>query len=329
MARSNEAVSMTVFEGKSLGIAVGKIFDRLADNNSLGEDGGILISVRKSGAEVKASPEKIVKEPQKQTESELQKKESRATVYVFESEEDTKTREIAEKYGITVTKAEFLKHLFSENPGITIGKQEELAGYSSKRLIREINEQISLKPVVVKTTFEKASEETTEETAALETTEAVSEQKSAALDTGDERESTKNDGLSEMQRRRKALEAGESVDWVDQETNRELGDPDEKDRHSSNSRTSPTETVPQKTAEPKTTEPKTEEPKTEEPETAEPGTTASETVPPETAPPTAPETTAAVTETTAASGMLTPETKTPAYLRGPGFEDPDNPKNQN
>ena len=29
MARSNEAVSMTVFEGKSLGIAVGKIFDRL------------------------------------------------------------------------------------------------------------------------------------------------------------------------------------------------------------------------------------------------------------------------------------------------------------
>ena len=36
MARSNEAVSMTVFEGKSLGIAVGKIFDRLADNNSLG-----------------------------------------------------------------------------------------------------------------------------------------------------------------------------------------------------------------------------------------------------------------------------------------------------
>ena len=327
MARSNEAVSMTVFEGKSLGIAVGKIFDRLADNNSLGEDGGILISVRKSGAEVKASPEKIVKELQKQTESELQKKESRATVYVFESEEDTKTREIAEKYGITVTKAEFLKHLFSENPGITIGKQEELAGYSSKRLIREINEQeyqISLKPVVVKTTFEKASEETTEEstpeeTAALETTEAVSEQKSGALDTGEERESTKNDGLSEMQRRRKALEAGESVDWVDQETNRELGDPDEKDRHSSNYRTSPTETVPQKTTGPKTAEPKT----------AEPGTTASETVPPETAPPTAPETTAAVTETTAASGMLTPETKTPAYLRGPGFEDPDNPKNQN
>lgn len=332
MARSNEAVSMTVFEGKSLGIAVGKIFDRLADNNSLGEDGGILISVRKSGAEVKASPEKIVKELQKQTESELQKKESRATVYVFESEEDTKTREIAEKYGITVTKAEFLKHLFSENPGITIGKQEELAGYSSKRLIREINEQeyqISLKPVVVKTTFEKASEETTEEstpeeTAALETTEAVSEQKSGALDTGEERESTKNDGLSEMQRRRKALEAGESVDWVDQETNRELSDPDEKDRHSSNSRTSPTETAPQKTTEPKTAEPGTAEPKT-----AEPGTTASETVPPETAPPTAPETTAAVTETTAASGMLTPETKTPAYLRGPGFEDPDNPKNQN
>lgn len=327
MARSNEAVSMTVFEGKSLGIAVGKIFDRLADNNSLGEDGGILISVRKSGAEVKASPEKIVKELQKQTESELQKKESRATVYVFESEEDTKTREIAEKYGITVTKAEFLKHLFSENPGITIGKQEELAGYSSKRLIREINEQeyqISLKPVVVKTTFEKASEETTEEstpeeTAALETTEAVSEQKSGALDTGEERESTKNDGLSEMQRRRKALEAGESVDWVDQETNREMGDPDEKDRHSSNYRTSPTETVPQKTTGPKTTGPKTAEPKT-----AEPGTTASETVPP-----TATETTAAVTETTAASGMLTPETKTPAYLRGPGFEDPDNPKNQN
>ena len=317
MDRSNEAVSMTAFEGKSLGIAVGKIFDRLADNNSLGEDGGILISVRKSGAEVKASPEKIVKELQKQTESELQKKESRATVYVFESEEDAKTREIAEKYGITVTKAEFLKHLFSENPGITKGKQEELAGYSSKRLIREINEQeyqISLKPVVVKTTFEKASEETTEEsipeeTAALETTEAASEQESGSLDVGEETESTKNDGLSEMQRRRKALEAGESVDWVDQETSREQGDPDEKDRHSSNSWTSTPETAPPKTTEPKTTEP--------------------ETALPETAPPTALETTAAVTETTAASGMLTPETKTPAYLRGPGFEDPDNPRNQN
>lgn len=57
------------------------------------------------------------KELQKQTESELQKKESRATVYVFESEEDTKTREIAEKYGITVTKAEFLKHLFRKIRG--------------------------------------------------------------------------------------------------------------------------------------------------------------------------------------------------------------------
>ena len=327
MARSNESVSMTAFEGKSLGIAVGKIFDRLADNNSLGEDGGILISVRKSGAEVKASPEKIVKELQKQTKSELQKKESKATVYVFESEEDAETREIAEKYGITVTKAEFLKHLFSENPGITKGKQEELAGYSSKRLIREINEQeyqLSLKPVVVKTTFEKASEETTEEstpeeTTALETTEAASEQKSESSDADEERESTKNDGLSEMQRRRKALEAGESVDWVDQETSREQGDPDGKDRHSSNSWTSPTETAPLKTAEPKTAGPKT----------AEPGTAAPETVPPETAPPTAPETTAAVTETTAASGMLTPETKTPAYLRGPGFEDPDNPRNQN
>ena len=122
-----------------------------------------------------------------------------------------------------------------------------------------------------------------------------------------------------MQRRRKALEAGESVDWVDQETNREMGDPDEKDRHSSNYRTSPTETVPQKTTGPKTAEPGT----------AASETAASETVPPETAPPTAPETTAAVTETTAASGMLTPETKTPAYLRGPGFEDPDNPRNQN
>ena len=246
---------------------------------------------------------------------------------MFESEEDAETREIAEKYGITVTKAEFLKHLFSENPGITKGKQEELAGYSSKRLIREINEQeyqLSLKPVVVKTTFEKASEETTEEstpeeTTALETTEAASEQKSESSDANEERESTKNDGLSEMQRRRKALEAGESVDWVDQETSREQGDPDEKDRHSSNSWTSPTETAPLKTAEPKTVEPKT----------AEPGTAAPETVPPETAPPTAPETTAAVTETTAASGMLTPETKTPAYLRGPGFEDPDNPRNQN
>ena len=299
MDRSNEAVSMTAFEGKSLGIAVGKIFDRLADNNSLGEDGGILISVRKSGAEVKASPEKIVKELQKQTKSELQKKESKATVYVFELEEDAETREIAEKYGITVTKAEFLKHLFSENPGITKGKQEELAGYSSKRLIREINEQeyqISLKPVVVKTTFEKASEETTEEstpeaTTALETTEAASEQESESSDANEERESTKNDGLSEMQRRRKALEAGESVDWVDQETSREQGDPDEKDRHSSNSWTSPTETAPLKTTEPKTAEPKT----------TEPGTTASETVQPETAPPTAPETTAAATEAAAES----------------------------
>ena len=36
MARSNETVSMTAFDGKSLGIAVGKIFDRLSENSSLG-----------------------------------------------------------------------------------------------------------------------------------------------------------------------------------------------------------------------------------------------------------------------------------------------------
>ena len=103
-----------------------------------------------------------------------------------------KNPEIADKYGITVTKAEFLKHLFSENPGITIGKQEELAGYSSKRLIREINEQEYqdiLKTGGRKDNFRKSKRRdhgasTPEETAALETTEAVSEQKSGALDTG-------------------------------------------------------------------------------------------------------------------------------------------------
>ena len=68
-------------------------------------------------------------------------------------------------------------------------------------------------------------------------------------------------------------------------------------------------------------------PETSPAETAPAVTAAPETVPPETAAPTASETTAAVTETTAASGMLTPETKTPAYMQGPGFEDPDNPRN--
>ena len=38
MARTNETVSMDAFDGKSLGITVGKIFDRFAENNSLGED---------------------------------------------------------------------------------------------------------------------------------------------------------------------------------------------------------------------------------------------------------------------------------------------------
>lgn len=332
MARSNEPVSMTVFEGKSLGIAVGKIFDRLAENNSLGEDGGILISVRKSDAEVKASPEKIVKEVQKQTESELQKKESRATVYVFEVDEDAETQKIAAEYGVTVTKAEFLKHLFSENPGFTKEKQAEFAGYSSKRLIREINEleyQMSLEPVVVKTTFEKASEETTEEstpeeTTAAESTEAESEQESGLTDeSGGETETTEDDGLSEMQRRRRALEAGESVDWVDQETRRDQSDADEEDRYSSDS-----ESERENGYGYWNRNHSTWEYGTSYEETRTSGTAPAETAPPETAAPTVPETTAAP-ETTATSGMLTPETKTPAYLQGPGFEDPDNPRNQN
>ena len=177
MARTNETVSMDAFDGKSLGITVGKIFDRLAENNSLGEDGGILISVRRSDPDSKASPEKIVKEVQKETESELQKKESRAKVYVFEADEDADTKKLVTEYGITVTKAEFLKRLFAENPEITVPEKEELAGYSSKRLVREIEEheyQLSLEPVIVKTTFEKASEESTEEeTTAQESTEDV------------------------------------------------------------------------------------------------------------------------------------------------------------
>ena len=335
MARSNEAVSMTVFEGKSLGIAVGKIFDRLADNNSLGEDGGILISVRKSGAEVKASPEKIVKELQKQTESELQKKESRATVYVFESEEDTKTREIAEKYGITVTKAEFLKRLFAENPEITVPEKEELAGYSSKRLVREIEKheyQLSLEPVIVKTTFEKASEESTEEeTTAQENMEDVLKQETETTDesaAGEETETTENDGLSEMQRRRKALEAGESVDWVDQDTGSYRKDGDDEDDESERDEYGSSERRRNRnTWEYGTSHETTGVPETSPAETAPAVTAAPETVPQETAAPTASETTAAVPETTAASGMLTPETKTPAYMQGPGFEDPDNPRN--
>ena len=218
MARTNETVSMDAFDGKSLGITVGKIFDRLAENNSLGEDGGILISVRRSDPDSKASPEKIVKEVQKETEFELQKKESRAKVYVFEADEDADTKKLVTEYGITVTKAEFLKRLFAENPEITVPEKEELAGYSSKRLVREIEEheyQLSLEPVIVKTTFEKASEESTEEeTTAQESTEDVLKQETETTDesaAGEETETTENDGLSEMQRRRKALEAGESA----------------------------------------------------------------------------------------------------------------------
>lgn len=338
MARSNETVSMNAFEGKSLGIAVGKIFDRLAENNSLGEDGGILISVRKSDTEVKASPEKIVKEVQKQTESELQKKESRATVYVYEVDSDADTQKIAAEYGITLTKAEFLKHLFSENPGLTKAKQDELAGYSSKRLIREVNEkeyQISLEPVVVKTTFEKASEETEEEstpeeTTAAETTETASEQESGLTD---ETETTENDGLSEIQRRRKALEAGESVGWVDQDTRGHRDETDEEDRYSSDSESEngyrnwnrnswEYGTSYEETRTPETAPEETNPTATAPVETAPVETAPAETAPPETAAPTVP-------ETTAASGMLTPETKTPAYLQGPGFDDPDNPRNKN
>lgn len=331
MARSNETVSMNTFEGKSLGIAVGKIFDRLAENNSLGEDGGILISVRKSDTEVKASPEKIVKEVQKQTESELQKKESRASVYVYEVDSDADTQKIAAEYGITLTKAEFLKHLFSENPGLTKAKQDELAGYSSKRLIREVNEkeyQISLEPVVVKTTFEKASEETEEEstpeeTTAAETTETASEQESGLTNETDETKITENDGLSEMQRRRKALEAGESVDWVDQDTRGHRDETDEEDRHSTDSESeNGYRNWNRNSWEYGTSYEETRTPETAPEETNPAATAPVETAPPETTEP-------AVPETTAASGMLTPETKTPAYLQGPGFDDPDNPRNKN
>ena len=342
MARSNETVSMTAFDGKSLGIAVGKIFDRLSENSSLGEDGGILIAVRKSSAEVKASPEKIVKEVQKQTESELQKKESRATVYVYEVDLDADTQRIAAEYGITLTKAEFLKHLFAENPGLTKAKQDELAGYSSKRLIREINEQeyrMSLEPVVVKTTFEKASDETEEdstpeETTAAETTEAASEQESKLMDKTDETETTENDGLSEMQRRRKALEAGESVDWVDQDTRGYRSDEDEKEGDSSDSEPENEYGYRNRNSweygnsYEETRAPETYPAETTSAATAPVETAPVETAPAETAPPTVPETTAAP-ETTPASGMLTPETKTPAYLQGPGFDDPDNPRNKN
>ena len=344
MARTNETVSMTAFEGKSLGIAVGKIFDRLSENNSLGEDGGILIAVRKSSAEVKASPEKIVKEVQKQTESELQKKESRATVYVYEVDPDADTQRIAAEYGITLTKAEFLKHLFAENPGLTKVRQDELAGYSSKRLIREINEQeyqMSLEPVVVKTTFEKASDETEEEstpeeTTAAVTTEAASEQESGLTDKTDETETTENDGLSEMQRRRKALEAGESVDWVDQDTRGYRSDENEEEGDSSD--LEPENEYGYRNWNRNSWEYGNSYEETRAPETYPVETTSAatvpvetapvETAPAETAPPTVAETTAAP-ETTAASGMLTPETKTPAYLQGPGFDDPDNPRNKN
>lgn len=335
MARTNETVSMDAFDGKSLGITVGKIFDRLAEHNSLGEDGGILISVRRSDPDSKASPEKIVKEVQKETESELQKKESRAKVYVFEADEDADTKKLVTEYGITVTKAEFLKRLFAENPEITVPEKEELAGYSSKRLVREIEEheyQLSLEPVIVKTTFEKASEESTEEeTTAQESTEDVLKQETETTDesaAGEETETTENDGLSEMQRRRKALEAGESVDWVDQDTGSYRKDGDDEDDESERDEYGSSERRRNRnTWEYGTSHETTGVPETSPAETAPAVTAAPETVPPETAAPTASETTAAVTETTAASGMLTPETKTPAYMQGPGFEDPDNPRN--
>ena len=254
---------------------------------------------------------------------------------MFEADEDADTKKLVTEYGITVTKAEFLKRLFAENPEITVPEKEELAGYSSKRLVREIEKheyQLSLEPVIVKTTFEKASEESTEEeTTAQESTEDVLKQETETTDesaAGEETETTENDGLSEMQRRRKALEAGESVDWVDQDTGSYRKDGDDEDDESERDEYGSSERRRNRnTWEYGTSHETTGVPETSPAETAPAVTAAPETVPPEPAAPTASETTAAVPETTAASGMLTPETKTPAYMQGPGFEDPDNPRN--
>lgn len=324
-ARTNETISMDAFQGKSLGIAVGKIFDKLAENNSLGEDGGILISVRRSSTDSKASAQKIVKEVQKQTESELQQKESKAVVYVFEAEEDAKTKQISSEYGISITKASFLKTLIAENPAITHLEETELAGYSSKRLLQEIARRgytISLEPVVVKTTYEKVSDESTEESRTEETketepseAESSSEQESSAAE-----ETTKSDGLSEMERRRKALEAGESVDWVDQAKPESAGEEKGEGEAESESETSSRKRR-RSTGETTAVSAETTAAGTMAAETAAPEATTQ--APPETLP-AAPETQPVVTETPAVSGTLTPETQVPSYRRGPGFEDPDN-----
>ena len=132
-----------------------------------------------------------------------------------------------------------------------------------------------------------------------------------------------------MERRRKALEAGESVNWVDQDTR---GYQDDADRASSDPesdgdgyRDQKRDTWEYGTSHGETSASETVPVETTPAETVPAETTSAETAPVETVP----ETTTAAPETTAVSGTLTPETKTPAYLQGPGFEDPDNPRNQN
>ena len=113
---------MDAFDGKSLGITVGKIFDRLAENNSLGEDGGILISVRRSDPDSKASPEKIEKKfRRRQSPSSRKRSPGRRSTCLRRMRTQTRKKLVTE-YGITVTKAEFLKRLFAENPEITVPK---------------------------------------------------------------------------------------------------------------------------------------------------------------------------------------------------------------
>ena len=123
-----------------------------------------------------------------------------------------------------------------------------------------------------------------------------------------------------MQRRRKALGSRRGVDWVDQDTGsyRKDGDDEDDESDAMNMEVLNGDGI----GIPGSMELLMRRPafrKLLRRRRLPAVTAAPETVPPETAAPTASETTAAVPETTAASGMLTPETKDSGIHAGPWF----------
>lgn len=222
--------SLPGLPGTSIREGAEQIYDLMEEYGVMEEKGGALISVRTFGEQQTADAEEIAGEYEVLFETLMRERQARAELYVFPADSGGENGQMADEYGIPVTRAAFLKDLIDKNVRLKTRDADWLSGHTAAELItfvRDMGYHTSYEPIAVGQVYEKKEEPASSELESFsEGTGLSNGQKDGTAETGTGEDGAMGSAPSEEAKR----ESG-SV----RETEKEAGNAGERDSQSGTS----------------------------------------------------------------------------------------------